>query len=74
MGLQLGDEIATIIVEDAKLRATFVSWLAGECRIVSRKRNRLAKAEALLLRAGGASRSAMEHAATLHRLYLSFWF
>src|SRR6185437_7191327 len=37
-----------IIAGDSKIKRHFVSWLAGECRTVSRKRNRLALSESFL--------------------------
>ena len=67
IGLQLNEELATVILEDTKLRSQFCSWLAGECLRVSRKRNRLAVATTLILKAGGASRSALELASRCFR-------
>ena len=57
VGQQLGEEMSVIIAGDSKIKRHFVSWLAGECRTVSRKRNRLALSESFLLKAGGCSRS-----------------
>src|SRR6185437_13486694 len=48
-----GDEMSVIIAGDSKIKRHFVSWIAGECRTVSRKRNRLALSESFLLKAGG---------------------
>ena len=56
-----------MMLEDFQLRSQFCSWLAGECVVVSRKRNRLAVAQTLRLKAGGASGSALEHASRSFR-------
>jgi len=61
-----------LILEDYKLQCGFVSWLAGECRLVSRKRNHLAVTESLVAKAGGSSNSAMTRASKSHRLFLFY--
>src|SRR2546423_3698825 len=48
------------MLEDVKLRSGFCSWVAGECRVMSRKRNRLALAQTFMLKAGGSNRSSLE--------------
>src|SRR5215467_6747643 len=61
------------MLTDSKLRPSFVSWLAGECRVVSRKRNRLALSQTLLMKAGGSSRSSLELASRQVRfVFISF--
>ena len=67
VGQQLEEEMSVIIAGDSKIKRHFVSWLAGECRAVSRKRNRLALSESFLLKAGGCSRSTLERFSILHR-------
>ena len=59
------------MLEDSKLRTRFCSWLAGECLVVSRKRNRLSVATTLSLKSGGASRSTLEQASRSFR-YVMF--
>ena len=56
----MDEEFSSLILSDSELRAGFVSWVAGECRVVNRKRNRLALSQTLLAKAGGSSKSSME--------------
>ena len=60
------------MLEDSKLLSGFISWLAGECRVVSRKRNRLAPSQMLLVKTGGSSRSSLELSANKFRFLLTF--
>src|SRR5215470_18094986 len=70
---QLDEELASLMLTDSKLRPSFVSWLAGECRVVGRKRNRLALSQTLLMKAGGSSRSSLELASRQVRfVFISF--
>ena len=61
MGLQLSKELSSILLEDGRLVTSFVSWLAGECRVVSRKRNRLALGDSMRMKDGGASKSSITY-------------
>ena len=70
MGQTLGEEMSSIILEDHKLKLAFVSWLAGECRVVSRKRNRLALTESFLLKSGGSSRTSLTRSSARDRFEL----
>ena len=42
------------------LRSQFLAWLAGEMRLLSQKRNKLAWLETLDLKIGGATGSALK--------------
>src|SRR5690242_645596 len=67
--MQLEEELSSVIMQDSKLQRGFLSWIAGECRVVSRKRNRLALSETLLNKVGGSSKSSLLHSAQQHRLF-----
>jgi len=62
-----------MILEDYKIQCGFVSWIASECRLKSRKRNHLAVTESLVAKAGGSSNSALTRASKSHRLMFSFF-
>src|SRR6185437_12474159 len=60
-------ELSAILLEDRRLTASFVTWLAGECRVVSRKRNRLALGDSMKMKAGGASKSSITYFSKVNR-------
>ena len=58
----LNSEVAASAFTDPDVKSRFVSWVATECLEISQKRNRLALYNSFLLKAGGASQSALTHA------------
>jgi hypothetical protein len=63
----LNEEIAGVVLDDASLRAEFISWISANCRKNSRKRNRLAFSETLELKMGGTSRCTLDSMAKKHK-------
>ena len=61
-----------MILEDYKIQCGFVSWIASECRLKSRKRNHLAVTESMVAKAGGSSNSALTRASKSHRFMFYF--
>ena len=63
-------DVMALLLQMSQLRSQFLAWLAGEMRLLSQKRNKLAWLETLDLKTGGATTSALELAKTKSR-YLS---
>ena len=57
----LSPEAAAIALADEDLKIRFVSWIGIETQRISQKKNRLAVFNSLLLKASGASHSAVSH-------------
>jgi hypothetical protein len=55
----LSNEVATSALTDTDVRSRFISWVAAECLDISQKKNRLALYNSFLLKAGGATQSAL---------------
>ena len=49
-----------LLLQMTDLRSQFLAWLAGEMRLLSQKRNKLAWLETLELKTGGATSSALK--------------
>ena len=63
-GIILSPDVANIVLEDDDYSSAFVSWVASHCLNLSQKKNRLALYNSLILKAGGASQSALAFAKT----------
>ncbi len=59
--MMLSPEAATIALANDDLKIRFVSWIGTEIQRISQKKNRLAVFNSLLLKASGASHSAVSH-------------
>ena len=55
----LSHEAAAIVLADDDLKIRFVTWIGTEIQRISQKKNRLAVFNSLLLKASGASHSAV---------------
>jgi hypothetical protein len=55
----LSPEAAAIVLADDDLKIRFVTWIGTEIQRISQKKNRLAVFNSLLLKASGASHSAV---------------
>jgi len=62
----LSPDVATIVLADNDLRTRFVSWTATEIQRISQKKNRVAIFNSLVLKAMGASHSAVLHMKKAH--------
>ena len=63
-------DVMALLLQMSHLRSQFLAWLAGEMRLLSQKRNKLAWLETLDLKTGGATTSALKMANKKSR-YLS---
>ena len=59
--MMLSPEAAAIALAADDLKIRFVSWIGTEIQRISQKKNRLAVFNSLLLKASGASHSAVSH-------------
>jgi hypothetical protein len=60
-GMLLSSEVASSALTDPDVKSCFVSWVSTECLAISQKKNRLALYDSFLLKAGGATQSALIH-------------
>jgi len=58
--LPVHPDVMALLLQMTDLRSQFLAWLAGEMRLLSQKRNKLAWLETLQLKVGGATGSALK--------------
>ena len=51
--------VMNLLLQKSANRSGFLAWLAGEFRLLSKKRNKLAMLQTFELKTGGATRSAL---------------